>query len=274
MNLRYLGTAAAEGWPALFCNCEYCHAARKLGGKNIRTRSQAVVDETLLIDFPPDTYMHMLHHGLNLPQIQHCIVTHTHQDHLYLPELHMRYSVFAHQPNGTLTFYGNKALGRMWDDFSREDRPQQEPHIAHYQYLPPYEPTAIGDYTVTAMHALHNRAEDCYIYLIQKDGKTILYGNDTGFFPDDTWAYLRGVRIHILSLDCTCIEHRDGTNHMGIADCADVKKRLADMGCVGKDTACVLAHFSHNGHLLHDELVEVAAPLGFSVAYDGYLVSK
>ena len=44
MKLTYLGTAAAEGWPAAFCNCDGCRAARRLGGRNIRTRSQALVE--------------------------------------------------------------------------------------------------------------------------------------------------------------------------------------------------------------------------------------
>ena len=29
MKLTYLGTAAAEGLPALFCNCEFCQKARE-----------------------------------------------------------------------------------------------------------------------------------------------------------------------------------------------------------------------------------------------------
>lgn len=60
MKIRYLGTAAAEGWPALFCSCPICTQARERGGKNLRTRTQAVLDGELLIDFPPDTYCHAL----------------------------------------------------------------------------------------------------------------------------------------------------------------------------------------------------------------------
>ena len=55
MKIRYLGTAAAEGWPALFCSCPICTHARTQGGKNLRTRTQAILDGELLIDFPPDT---------------------------------------------------------------------------------------------------------------------------------------------------------------------------------------------------------------------------
>ena len=44
MIFQYLGTAAAEGWPGLFCDCQACEKARAKGGRNIRTRSQAIVD--------------------------------------------------------------------------------------------------------------------------------------------------------------------------------------------------------------------------------------
>ena len=64
MKIQYLGTAAAEGWPALFCRCKACKEAARLGGKNLRTRSQAIIDDCLLVDFPPDTYLHMLRDGL------------------------------------------------------------------------------------------------------------------------------------------------------------------------------------------------------------------
>jgi len=66
MNIKFLGTAAAEGWPALFCQCEYCIKARENGGKNIRTRSSCIIDEKYMVDFPPDTYMHVLNNKLNL----------------------------------------------------------------------------------------------------------------------------------------------------------------------------------------------------------------
>lgn len=35
MTLAYLGTAAAEGFPAVFCNCKFCQDARKSDDKEI-----------------------------------------------------------------------------------------------------------------------------------------------------------------------------------------------------------------------------------------------
>ena len=58
MKMTWLGTAAAEGWPALFCRCASCTESKKHGGKSIRSRSQSLVNGDLLIDFPADTYLH------------------------------------------------------------------------------------------------------------------------------------------------------------------------------------------------------------------------
>ena len=90
MKIKYFGTAAAEGFPGMFCKCEVCERARQAGGRNFRTRSQALIDGKLLIDFPPDTYMHVLYGGLDLAAVNSCIITHGHSDHLYASDLEMR----------------------------------------------------------------------------------------------------------------------------------------------------------------------------------------
>ena len=41
MEIQYLGTAAAEGLPALFCDCETCRKARNIGGKEVRKIGRA-----------------------------------------------------------------------------------------------------------------------------------------------------------------------------------------------------------------------------------------
>ena len=109
MKLTYLGTAAAEGFPAIFCNCEYCQEARRLGGKNIRTRSQALVNDDLLIDFPADTYAHFLQNGIQGDTIGHLLVTHSHSDHLYIKEFLLRNTCYAHDMRApVLNIYGSK----------------------------------------------------------------------------------------------------------------------------------------------------------------------
>ncbi len=272
MKIQILGTAAAEGWPALFCNCDVCQRARALGGKNIRTRSATMIDDQLLIDFSADTYGNALRFGLDLSKVHTLLVTHDHEDHLYAEDLGTRYTWFAHLNETSpevLTVFGNDRVGFQ---VARATAPYGGPggRVA-FRRVVPYEPTALpGGYTFTAMTALHDRAQQCYLYLVQdKAGKRMVYGHDTGVFTDDVMRFLAGQRLDYVMLDCTTGSEKEGSNHMGFADDLLVRDMLRDAGCIDDKTQMVLTHFSHNGHLLHEELEALAGPEGFSVAYDG-----
>jgi len=273
MKLQYLGTAAAEGWPGLFCNCERCETARLLGRKNIRTRSQAViyadgigqggVDDILLIDLPPDTYMHVLQHGLRLDRIGHLIVTHSHNDHFTPSELEYRGEVYANPvPSFPLNIYGN-------DKVHERLKQSEWPSGIEYTMVESFVPFGAGAYVVTPLPALHDREERCYIYMIEHGGKRILYGNDTGIFPEETFEFLAGKPFDLVSLDCTSGDKSEGTNHMGLPDAVDVKRRLDSIACLKPTTKIVLHHFSHNGGPCYDAMVELAAAYNMEVSYDG-----
>ena len=76
MKLQYLGTAAAECWPAIFCECPACLEAARRGGRNIRHRSGAIVNDRVLIDLSADLYAMKLRLGLNLSRVRHVLITH------------------------------------------------------------------------------------------------------------------------------------------------------------------------------------------------------
>lgn len=286
MKIQFLGTAAAEGWPGLFCRCPVCTEARRRGGKNIRSRSQAIVDDKLLIDYPGDTFMHMVLHNIDLPNIKSCIVTHTHEDHFHPMEMIMRGPYFANDIDDIpFTVYGNDALMRVFNQRrerdAREDR--QMPGVVEAQELTEFVRTEIEGYGVTPMLAQHDLSEKCFIYLVEKDGKTILYGNDTALFPQATWDFLAETKPHlnIVSLDCTFLVNKNGITHMAIEGCLETRDRLVEMGCADENTVFIITHFSHNGGIratdgkmfLHEELEELMAEHGFLVAYDGRTVS-
>ncbi len=273
MKIKYLGTAAAEGWPAVYCKCDACEKARSLGGKNIRTRSQALIDDKLLIDYPPDTYYHSLKYNINLLDIDNILITHSHQDHYYPYEFLLRCKGFCHGATSGLNIYGNKKCLDFYNDAAATVEPfYSETNGVTYNYVKPFEEVDVDGYTVTALPALHDRTEDCYIFLIRKDDKSLLYGNDTGIFTDEVFEYLKNKPITLVSLDCTTLKHKDGNNHMGIEDCLIVKEKLIACGCVTKETKFVVNHFSHNGELLHDEIEERVSKHDMAVAYDGFTV--
>ena len=95
MKIKFLGTAAAEGIPALYCQCDICKDAWIHKGKNIRTRAQALIDDKILIDFGPDTYAHVLQYEVPLDTIHHVLITHKHSDHFYPADLLFRRPGYA-----------------------------------------------------------------------------------------------------------------------------------------------------------------------------------
>lgn len=268
MKIKYLGTAAAEGWPAIFCNCQSCRRARKAGGKNIRSRSGALINDVLMVDFSPDTYYHAINFGIDMSRLHHLVITHSHEDHFYPGDLLLRRPPFAHpEVDDFLHVYGNDTVGAILRELSSSI----DNLSLKYHSIAPFETFKSGDIKVTPLLALHDRRENCYIYIFEgEDDKRILYGNDTGIFPEATWDYIKGYYFHLVSLDCTMGLSSDGNNHMGIPDNIKVKDRLMEMGCTDGQTKFILTHFSHNCGLLHDDLLEAAEPHGFDVAYDGF----
>ncbi len=268
MQVKILGTAAAEGLPALFCCCDTCRTAREQGGKDLRTRSGTLIDGNLMIDFSPDTFHHALRHKLQLADVRHLLLTHSHSDHLYPCDLDMRHTPYAHldgQP--ALKVYGTrKLLKKCRRQFGRTWAPRNLDLTA----IKPLQTVVLdADTQVTALPAQHMLREPALLFAVERGGKRLLYGHDTGLFPELVWQTLRGRRFDLVLLDCTMMTGRDGGNHMGLPDCLDTKARMERENMADSRTRFVLTHFSHNGGLSHAQLEAAASPHGFDVAYDG-----
>ena len=110
MKITYLGTGAAEGIPAMFCTCELCTKARHDKNKEIRTRSQCVINDDLLIDFPADTYYHFLLNDINMSKIKYIVITHSHQDHFYPEDIALNSPSFSESPQPAIQVYANSAV--------------------------------------------------------------------------------------------------------------------------------------------------------------------
>lgn len=273
MKIKYLGTAAAEGIPAVFCDCETCRKAIEIGGKNIRTRSQAIIDDRLLIDFPADTFMHSLKYGIRLGDIKHCLITHSHSDHLYPNELYMRQTgVFAHLSNKTpITFYSDKKGYELIENIINTGNIPENDVIVKKVEL--YKPFMVDEYEVTAFRATHSSISSPVVYLIRKDNKTIFYCHDTSELNEEAMDYLRTLdfTIDILSLDCTeGAKDTQYSGHLNIFRCDSFVKQLKEIGIVNDKTKIVMNHFSHNGgSVLYDDFVKIANKYNFYVSFDG-----
>ena len=266
MKLTYLGTAAAEGFPAVFCNCEFCKSARIKGGKNIRTRSQSLINGDLLIDFPADTYHHFLTYGIEGDRIKYLIVTHSHQDHLYTEDLMMRGGAYSHNMREEVLTVA--ADGVAYDKLS-----QARPRFTELIKISPFETLRLGEYEITALPARHGGGNIGALNYIIKGDKTLLYLHDTGYPYEETFDFIEksGFRFDLVSYDCTNVDipiTNEGS-HMGIPNDLAVRDRLISIGAVTDKTISVINHFSHNGNPDYDFLVGRVSDAGFLVSYDG-----
>ena len=274
MKLTYLGTAAAEGAPGVFCYCAHCREARRLGGKNIRTRSQSLLNDDLLIDLPPDTYHHFLQYGIEGDRIPYLLITHPHSDHFYANEALFRRGAYAHDMRApVLQIFGSAA--------SLDKLIALHGHVPSglsFTVLEPYETVNVGEYRVTPLPARHMLDEPgaAYTYVIEREGKTIYYAHDTGLPFDEVFDFIRarGLCFDLVSMDCTCgdIPTKDTSGHMGIENNVRMTKRLREMGAITPKTVCVINHFSHNCDPLQERLEALVAPMGWRVSFDGYAV--
>ncbi len=267
MKLKYYGTAAAEGFPGMFCECDACKRAKMAAGKNIRTRCQALVNDKLLIDLPPDMLMHIYDYGLNVFNIENILITHSHPDHLLINNINMISPSYANlEKEKQLNIYSSEyTINQIKAEIKRPER-------VKLQVLEEFVPVVLDGVEVTAFPALHGNNIQPFIYDFREIStqKRMLYAHDTAFIPDVAWDYIKKhkIKYDLVSLDCTHGIKPSGVNHMGIETDAEIKRLMLRDGIADKNTTFVLHHFSHNGEATYDEMVPVAEKHGFLVSYD------
>lgn len=276
MKLHYLGTAAAERVPAIFCQCRVCQYARQYGGKELRSQTQTLIDDgDLLIDFPGDSYLHLREHQLNFNTIEHLLITHWHSDHLYAEDLAFRMSPYGNDLDNKLTVYGNAEVHRFYDRAFQLEGMTEGARI-EFQELAPFECYTIGQYTVHALPAVHGKKEgDCFIYVIEREGKRLFYTHDTGFPTLDVLDYLEEhhLKLDVISLDCTGQGLKgSGGIHMNVEENLQLIATLKERALCDDATIFIANHFSHNGGLTYQEMKALGDKHHLITAYDGMII--
>lgn len=274
MDLQILGTAAAEGWPAVSCDCTNCRKARLLGGKNYRTRSSAMVDTIFKIDWPPDTLHHVHTHHLELHRVQHLIITHGHVDHLYITDLMTRFAPWGHMPESDprLDIWGPSHVIDKLGTVISQSLPDDQDNPYHLHSVQAFGEYELGDATLIPLPADHSPGS--LVYLFSRNDRALLYGHDSGYFPEEAWDYLKRVHLDAVLLDCTNGQlPLPDRFHMGVQGAIKTKRHMQEIGCLNPGCRVLVTHFSHNGGLLHHELEARLWGEGIEVAYDGMNVS-
>lgn len=265
MRIFFLGTAAAEGYPGIFCNCDSCQQARRLGGKNRRYRSALLVNDDLLIDFGPDLLAAAQRFNKTLWNVTTGLVTHAHSDHFYTANLEMRADGFTgRRPPPTLHLYGPHEVAQMLQAEFATVEMHLQTHTVHAG-----DSWQSAGYTLTAYHAWHAVEHlETLFYGIDDGQRALLYATDTGLFPEDTRRALLGHSFDVIVLEETMGVGKY-EQHLGFESFVEQTAWIRENGLLRPGGRLVATHFSHSGNPLHAELEAFFKPQGVEVAYDG-----
>lgn len=277
MKITFLGTGAAEGVPAMFCNCQNCINIRKLGLSEYRTRTQVLIDDDLCVDFPPEAYSHSLRFGVDLSKLKYLLVTHSHMDHFYAHDFILRgYKYATVLEEDKLQIFGNAEVNKVfYESTAREMKDDVSRHVGISE-ISPYQSFALGDYKILTIPAQHSKTEEALLFYIEKGGKGYLHMHDTGRVCTQAIDFLKdnGAKANAVCFDCTFAERTAGevSRHMGIEDNMALKAQLLAAGVIDGETKIIISHFSHNCNPTRQHLSKIEQDYSVVAAYDGMTV--
>lgn len=263
MEIQLLGTGAAEGIPAFLWSTEVDHHAVEFGGKDVRMRSAAILDNHIKIDLGPDTLAQMHKFKLNLRDWSGLVFTHSHDDHFSPAEIQYGLYPFNEEEFIGYPIYGNAhivdTIAHMYPDWPLELCVTRS-----------FESFMHAGYRITPIHANHMLEEDAHNLIFEKDGITFLYGTDTGLPLAETWEFLQSVRLDGLVIECTeGFVRSDYFGHLDIEDCKTVVERMRTEGILKPGATVTTTHHSHQGLATHAQLEAALNPFDIQVGYDG-----
>ena len=275
--MRFLGTGAGEGTPDPFCKCRVCENARRVGGKEIRTRSCFLADD-VLVDPGCDYAMQCAKQRISLADIEHILISHTHGDHMN-PSLIWERFVARKGKEKPLNIY----LSHEGLRFFEEQYPVvgDKAWLADVNLIPLEIGVArqIGSWKVTPLRGRHGTKfeRNSTNYLMEKPGKKMYYALDSGYFLDETFAALQAAALDVLIMECTnpildrsVSGKRDG--HMDYFTAMDTLAELYRLGAITASTQVYFTHISPN-ETTHAELAAHLAaldtPYRITAAWDG-----
>ncbi len=272
MKVQFLGTAAAEGIPALFCNCPICMESKKLGGKNIRKRSSIIIDDKIVIDFTNDVMHHVHTYGIDYSRLEYLLITHSHSDHFNYYDLEFKLPGYRNEGNPKLNIYANQTCLDILDQF--EDFSGDINEHFTLNRAEPFKTFFIEDYKITPLTAKHStmyKEEECLIYIIEHEGKRMLYGLDSGYYFDNVIEHITNLYFDLAILDCTCGfgETNENSTHMCLKDNERIVHILKENNALDEKSTVISQHFSHNGLVVYDRDKDTFKNKGLIMAYDG-----
>ncbi len=282
MQFVFLGTSAGEQYPGFWCRCENCRKARALGGRNIRRNSCAALAGDTLIDFGADAFAQAERFGVPIVDAKYLFVTHSHEDHFYpVPLLwrQMNPDVSLPPPRtvvgprfsplDTLHVYGNAAVCEAARRYVRGD---ERVWATALHEVEPFREYDAGPMRLIPLRANHPDAGDPHgglNYIIEREGRCILYALDTGWFLPDTLDEIRRRRYDLVVVEGTFGFGAECEAHMNFRKLEAARRLFDEEGLLKPGARFCASHLAPHFTPIHDEIAPLMEQKGVTIAYDG-----
>jgi len=246
MKIKFLGTSAGWPLPRLGCKCEIC---KSTDPKDRRTRTQILINESILLDAGPDTYHHL--NKENPTKIEVILVSHAHLDHIEgFWDLTHIYNCYKPIPVYIVQSVLNdvrKFIGIHGQNLKiHVVKPNQSFNIGHakVEYFP----------------VIHGKTPAFGIKV--KDGPILAYIPDFNKILPSSQKVIRD--CHILIIDGSSLDKMGQTKgHISINDGIQIAKNL-------RAKNVYFVHIGHKTgtHLFLEDYLSQNAGQSFHIAYD------
>ena len=252
MQVRILGSGAADGWPNPWCACVSCTAARAQGV--LRGQTSVLVDGAVLIDFGADGLRAAARQGVSLNQVGLVLVTHRHADHHHPGGWHWRSWA---EGTGPVVVLAPPLVLEDADVGAGATAIEAVPGGRH----------EVGGYVIAVLEAEHPDGAVLFD-LTAPDGGRLLYATDTGVLPERTVQAVRDRAFDVVLLECA------GTpipSHLTLQQWPLEVERLRAVGAVTDRTRLLAIHVGHHNPP-PDELDRRLREHGARAARDGQVL--
>lgn len=282
MKVLFLGTGAAEAIPSMFCRCDYCNYAREHGGYDVRMRTSLMLGNKYMFDFSPDANFQHLRENIDYYDLEHLMITHSHDDHLAYMEVMVKQC--AIEKNGIpIKIYMSRPaaewMRRVISQYGYDEnygkKKQELYEIIGLDYFQTLDIGEFKAHTVKGSHHAYGKDEFSLNYILENtDGKKLLYATDTGYYLDETWEHLKGHKLDKLIMECTFGGRNRGKHvfgHLDVFNFLDMLDKMTGIGLIDDNTDIYTTHINHKHNMLHHHLVEFFEKSKYevNVSYDG-----